>query len=207
MLNEHLGYISDPVRLERFRVAIANAIRQGDRVADVGCGSGILGLLCLREGANFVYAIDSSAMIEVARESLVRAGMGNKASFIREQSEQVNLPEAVDVVICDHVGYFGFDYGIVQFIEDARRRFLKPGGTLIPAQIKLQLAAVESDKCRNMAEGWRADGVPAEFHWLCHHRVNSKHAVNLQREELLGVPAELGGIDFRDNNPDFFPGM
>ena len=51
MLDEHLGYVADRIRLERFRAAIAKAITAGDRVADLGCGSGILGLLCLRAGA------------------------------------------------------------------------------------------------------------------------------------------------------------
>ena len=108
------------------------------------------------------------------------------------------------MVICDHVGYFGFDYGIVHTLQDARRRFLKPGGSLIPARIRLQLGAVESETCRDKAEGWRAEGVPAEFHWLRHHSVNAKHAVELPREALLGAPAALGDIDLYADNPDFF---
>ncbi|HRZ06742.1 MAG TPA: 50S ribosomal protein L11 methyltransferase [Candidatus Competibacteraceae bacterium] len=65
MLDEHLGYVADRIRLERFRAAIAQTINAGDRIADLGCGSGILGLLCLRTGAGRVYGIDSTTMIEV----------------------------------------------------------------------------------------------------------------------------------------------
>ena len=108
------------------------------------------------------------------------------------------------MVICDHVGYFGFDYGIVHTLQDARRRFLKPGGSLIPARLRLQLGAVESESCRDKAEGWRAAGVPAEFHWLRQYAVNAKHAVELPREAVLGAPAELGDIDLYADNPDFF---
>jgi predicted RNA methylase len=42
MLEEHLGYVADRIRLERFRTGIAKVIRLGDHVADLGCGSGIL---------------------------------------------------------------------------------------------------------------------------------------------------------------------
>jgi protein arginine N-methyltransferase 1 len=203
-LDEHLGYVADSLRLAQFRAAIAKIVCADDRIADVGCGTGILGLLCLQAGAAQVYAIDSTAMIGVAQESLTRAGWGDRALFIRGKAHQVDLPEQVDVVICDQVGYFGFDYGIVQTLNDARRRFLKPGGTLIPARVRLQVGAVESIACQTLAEGWRAEAVPFEFHWLHERAVNTRHSVQLQREALLGAPAELGAIDFRQDNPDFF---
>ncbi|MDG4549093.1 MAG: methyltransferase domain-containing protein [Candidatus Contendobacter sp.] len=204
MLEEHLGYVADRIRLEQFRSAIAQVIRAGDRVTDLGCGSGILGLLCLHAGAGRVYGIDSTAMLEVARETFSRAGWTERATLIRGHSHRVELPERVDLVICDHVGYFGFDYDIAHTLQDARRRFLKSGGALIPARIRLQLGAVESENCRNKAEGWRAAGVPAEFHWLRQHTVNARHAVELPPEAVLGAPAGLGDIDLRADHPDFF---
>jgi hypothetical protein len=116
----------------------------------------------------------------------------------------VNLPKRVDVVICDHVGYFGLDYGLIGLLADARRRFLRPGGSMIPGRLKLHVGAVESQKCREMAEAWQAPGIPPEFHWVRQYSVNSKLAVNLQRDELLSDPAELCCIDLGADNPDFF---
>ena len=204
MLDEHLGYVADRIRREQFQAAIAKSLKAGDRVADLGCGSGILGLLCLQAGAGRVYGIDSTAMLEVARETFSRAGWAERATFIRGHSHRIELPDPVDVVICDHVGYFGFDYGIVHTLQDARRRLLRPGGKLIPARIRLQLGAVESKSCRAKAEGWRAAGVPAEFHWLRQHTVNAKHAVELPPEAVLGPPGGLGDISLCADNPDFF---
>ncbi|BCH17775.1 methyltransferase domain-containing protein [Mesorhizobium sp. L-2-11] len=203
-LQEHLGYVGDSVRLEQFKSAVAQVVKHGDYITDLGCGTGILGLLCLQAGASRVYAIDATAMIEVARESLVRAGWGDQAIFMGDYSARANLPERVDVVICDQVGYFGFDAGVIEYLADARRRFLKPGGALIPARLRLQLAAVESETSYGLADGWRREGVASEFHWVGQYAVNNKYAVNLQREELLGAPAELGSIDLREDNPDFF---
>ncbi len=204
MLEEHLGYIADHIRIEQFKAAVDQVLKPGDRVADLGCGSGILGLLCLRAGAAQVFAIDSTAMIEVARETLTRAGLGNRGVFICGHSHRIELPELVDVVICDHVGYFGFDYGIVNTLHDARRRLLKPRGRLIPARIRLQIGAAESEKSHDQAEGWRAKGVPGEFHWLHQHAVNTKYAAELPRKALLSAPAELGNIDLYTDNPEFF---
>ena len=204
ILDEHLGYVADPVRLDQFRSAIAQVVQPGDRVADVGCGSAVLGLLCLQAGAGHIDAIDSTAAIEIARQTLTKAGWGDKATFIHGKSFQVELAEPVDVVICDHVGYFGFDYGLIETLADARRRFLKPGGRMIPGRLRLQLGAVESDKCHQLAEGWAAPGIPGEFHWLRQQGINTKYAVSLQAEEVLAGPAELGCIDLRVDNPEFF---
>ena len=204
ILDEHLGYVADSVRLEQFKTAVAQVTKHGDLIADLGCGSGFLGLLCLQAGASRVYAIDSSAMIDVARESMMRAGHGDHATFIRGKSSQIELPERVDVVICDHVGYFGFDYGIIDFLDDARRRFLKPGGTLVPSRIRLYASAVSSQQCHDLANGWWAASVPEAFHWLRNYAINTKQAVNLKREDVLGTPAVLGEIDLYADHPEFF---
>ena len=204
VLEEHLGYLSLPHRLDLYRAAVEKIVQPGDHVVDVGCGTAVLGMLCLQAGAAYVHAIDSSVAIEVARETLFRAGHASKADFIRGSSFQVDLPMRVDVVICDHVGYFGFDYGLIGLLADARKRFLKPGGMLIPGRLKLHIAAVESQKGRQLADGWQAPGIPFEFHWVRQNSVNSKHAVNLQREELLTAPSKLCCINLQADQPDFF---
>jgi SAM-dependent methyltransferase len=204
LLDEHLGYVGDAVRLELFRSAMEKELRRGSSVADLGCGSGVLGLLALESGANRVCSVDDSAMISIARDAAKRAGVADRTTFISGKSSQLELPENVDVVICDHVGYFGFDYGIIEFLRDARKRFLKPGGTLIPSRIRLHLAAVGSQKCDELASGWRAEHVPEAFHWVHSYAINAKHAVNLARDDVLGPPAVLGDIDLHADNPEFF---
>ena len=51
MLEEHLEYVDDRTRLEQFRQDIGRVIRPADRVADVGCGSAVLGLMCFHANA------------------------------------------------------------------------------------------------------------------------------------------------------------
>ena len=202
-LEEHWGYVADPVRLERFRRSIGSVVRPGDLVADLGCGSGVLTLLSLQAAAGRVYAIDNSRMLAVARESIARCGFGDRVSFIQGRSQKVELPERVDVVLCDHVGWFGFDYDILALLADARRRFLKSDGVVIPGVIELKLAAVESEACRAVAERWSDADVPAAYRWLRHSSINSKHSVELETRELLSPPADLGALALRDDQPDY----
>jgi len=203
MLDEHLGYVADRVRLDAFRAAVAKIIRPGDSVADLGCGTGVLGLLCLEAGASRVWAIDSTAMLEIARQSMERAGLTDKVRFVRGHSHRVELPEPVDVLICDHVGFFGFDYGIVQTLQDARGRFLKPGGLILPRSIHLKLAAVQSEKAYAKADRWVNVVVPPEFHWVRRYAINAKHSVELGAGEVLSEQASLGVIDLASDSPDF----
>ena len=202
-LEEHWGYVADPVRVERFGRSIGSVVKPGDVVADLGCGSGILTLLSLQAEAAHVYAIDNSRMLVVARESIARCGFGDRVSFIQGRSQKVELPERVDVVLCDHVGWFGFDYDILGLLADARRRFLKSDGVTIPSVIELKLAAVESEACRAVAERWSNADVPAAYRWLRHSSINSKHSVELDTGELLGPPADLGALALRDDQPDY----
>lgn len=204
VFKEHIGYLELPHRLDLYRAAVEKLVLPGDRVVDLGCGTAVLGLLCLQAGAAHVHAIDSTAAIELARETLARAGWAQKVNFIRGSSFQVDLPERVEVVICDHVGYFGFDYGLIGLLADARKRFLKPGGTLIPGRLKLHIGAVESQKGQQLANAWQAPGIPPEFHWVRQYSVNGKHDVNLQRDELLTGAAELCCIDLQVDQLEFF---
>ena len=86
MLDEHLGYIADRVRSERFRQAIARTIGPGDCVVDAGCGFGVLGLMCLQAGAAHVWGIDQTAAVTIARETMDRAGFGTRYTCIREST-------------------------------------------------------------------------------------------------------------------------
>ncbi len=190
--------------MERFRQAIAQAIRPGDVVVDLGCGFAPLGLICLEAGAARVYGIDRTDAIEIARESAVRAGYGDRYICIRDHSFRAELPEKADVVICDHVGYFGFDYGIVEMMGDARRRMLKPDGRVIPGKITLKVAGVNAAKCREKAFAWTASTMPEHFRWLEDYAVNSKHTHFYKPEELLTSEGTLGEIDLAAENPGHF---
>lgn len=108
-LSEHRGYLVDKRRIARYGDAIDRVILAGDTVVDLGCGFGILGLMCLKAGASKAWGIDATDAIDIARETAARAGFGEKYHCIQDQTYRAELPEKVDVLICDHVGYFGVD--------------------------------------------------------------------------------------------------
>jgi len=193
-LIEHFDYLSDAVKLDRYRKAIEAAVQPGQTVLDLGCGTGVLGLMALRAGAGKTYFIDEGPVIEIAHRTIAESGFADRADFIQQNSYEAALPQKVDLVVCDHVGFFGFDYGILDLLADAKARFLRPGGQIIPAQIDLMLAPAGSASCRRFVGQWR-NGVPDEYRWVAGCAANTRHAVSLDAADLLAAPASLAILE------------
>jgi protein arginine N-methyltransferase 1 len=202
-LEEHFSYLSDRVKLERFRAAIEKVVGPEAIVLDLGCGSGPLGLMALRAGARKVLFLEEGPIIETARRTITDAGFADRAEFIQGNSFELSLQGRVDIVICDHIGYFGFDYGVLALLADARQRFLKPDGVIVPAEIDLRLAPVESEISRKLVAQWHDGSVPEEFSWLADSAANTVHAVGLAVDDLLAEAGTLATLHLGDVAPPY----
>jgi protein arginine N-methyltransferase 1 len=188
IVDEHREYLSDPVRLDLFRRALADCVRPGAVVADIGTGTGILGLMACQAGAARVYAIEATGMAAVARSVAAANGCADRMHVLQAHSFDADLPERVDLCVSDFVGRFGFDAGIFEIYPAARARFLRPGGTLLPSAVSLFIAPVERADMDTRVRFWtepRAgfDMSPA-FTWA----VNTGYPIALDRADLLGPP-------------------
>lgn len=195
VFDEHRAYLTDPIRLARFKAAIEKVLKPGDVVADLGCGFGVLGLLCLQAGAARVYGVDSTRALEVARETFRRAGLDDRYICLSGLTSQIELPERVDLAICDHIGCFGFDYGVTELLSEARARFLKPNGRVIPSRLTLYIAALQSPHCREKLAAWDGPASLGEYRWLREYETNTKHLVTLKADDVVSAPVALGSID------------
>jgi protein arginine N-methyltransferase 1 len=190
IIDEHREYLSDEPRLASFRQAIADLVTPESVVLDLGSGTGILGLLACRAGAKQVYAVDEGGMIEVARGLCDANGFADRMTFIKGLSTQIDLPERVDLVVADQIGHFGFEAGICEYFRDARLRFLKPNGRMIPGRIELHTAPVEHQALRDQVDFWQQAPEQGliEFDLRPVHlpALNSGYPVKLQPDHLLG---------------------
>ncbi|CAI5967479.1 unnamed protein product [Closterium sp. NIES-65] len=99
-------------------------------VLDVGTGSGILAIWAAQAGARRVYAVEATDMAQHAT-TLARAnGVADRVTVLQESMEDVQLPEKVDVIISEWMGYFLVRESMLDSVLVARDRWLKPGGSL-----------------------------------------------------------------------------
>ena len=126
--------------MRAYREAIEAAVRPGDVVLDLGCGSGILSLMAARAGARKVYAVDRAAVLDDARETARRNGLDGRIEFIRSAFDALVLPEPADLVVHELIGSRFWDEGLLDAIGQARARHLARGGRLLPFRIDVFLA-------------------------------------------------------------------
>jgi len=142
-LDEFGEMIGDSLRFPPYSKAIAQAVRAGDSVADIGTGPGIFALLACKAGARKVYAIDTDSVVEFGRQFAVASGFSDRIEFLHGDSRQILLPERVNVIVSDVRGALPlFGHG-VHALNDARKRYLAEGGRMIPERDKLLAALIE----------------------------------------------------------------
>jgi Ribosomal protein L11 methyltransferase (PrmA) len=188
IVDEHRSYLADRPRIDAFRRAIRQVVREGDVVADVGSGSGILGLLACEAGAGRVYAIESTGMIELARAVAARNGFADRVRFVHAESGDAELPEQVDVLVCDQIGHFGFEAGLFDFIRNARLRFLKPGGAMIPARVALQIAPVAVPELAAAVRFWCERPAGFDMSPARAWAASTGYPIRLEPDQCLGEP-------------------
>jgi protein arginine N-methyltransferase 1 len=146
---------ADPVRMDAYARAVAATVQPGNVVVDLGCGPGILSLLALRAGASRVHAIDVNPAVWIARDLAAENGFGGKLEVHQRSSFDVELREQADVIIADLRGSSPLFEHNIAALEDARKRWLAPGGVLVPVRDRLFVTLVESNRLReNLELGW-----------------------------------------------------
>ena len=183
-------------RLDQFAAAIAARITPGDTVVDLGAGSGILSFLACGAGARRVYAIEAGASLEFARLLAVKNGFTDRIEFIGKPSTQVVLPERVDAIVGDIHDTFGLQASGLAAVIDARERFLRPGGALIPRRIELMAAPMEApDLYRRTVDVWNQRVHDADMSPLRALAVNQPTAARVGAPQLLAGPQSLATLD------------
>ncbi|HSO37121.1 MAG TPA: class I SAM-dependent methyltransferase [Labilithrix sp.] len=148
---------ADGVRMDAYARAIARAVKPGSVVLDLGCGTGIFSLLAVRAGARHVYAVDVNPAVWLIPELAAENGCADRVTIHHGSSTELELPEKVDVIVSDMRGTSPLNGDHVSAVRDARTRWLKPGGTLIPGRDRLFVQIVESeDLALRLQRGWQS---------------------------------------------------
>jgi len=158
--DDYYDMIADKVRMDSYRKAIFEVVSKGDVVVDLGAGLGVLSFFALQAGASRVYAIEKMDSVNLAERIAAINGFTDRMVFINEISTRVDLPEKADVLVSETLGSFAVDENTLPFTIDARKRFVKEGGRLVPGRLKLWLVPVEAPAAYRKIDIWKSvDGI------------------------------------------------
>jgi len=208
---QHKSMLADQVRMEAYKKAIHEVVKKDDVVADIGTGSGILAFFAVQGGARKVYAIEQSDIIEEAEKLANLNAFDKKIVFIKGRSDKVELPEKVDVITSELIGYFGLEENLHRFKVDARKRFLKPGGRLVPSWLKLYLVPVESEVIwKDNTEFWSGNFHGFDFSPVRSHSISQRYVMDCSGKlNPLAAASTISHLDFYeiDKVPYIFQGQ
>jgi protein arginine N-methyltransferase 1 len=189
--------IADRIRVEAYSEALRRAVRPGSVVVDIGTGQGVFAVLACQLGARRVYAIDPDPIIQVAREVAAANQCADRIEFIEDVSTRVELPSRADVIFSDMRGVLPLFTQNIPSIADARRRFLAPGGTLIPKQDTLWAAVAEApENYGKIVDCWEKNVFGLDLSPARRLAVNDIGKARLTPEQLLTKPHQWCTLDY-----------
>ena len=188
---------ADADRFGAYGKAIEKAVHAGEAVAEIGCGPGVFALLACRAGAKRVYAIETDPIVHFARQLAAANGMADRIEFFESDSRRTELPERVNVIISDIRGILPFYDHAIPSMEDARERFLAPGGIVIPQRDIVKAALLEADEFYSrLTSPWR-NGVPGlDLSSSLPMVLNGTYGGKFKQEQLLSEPQSWCVLDY-----------
>ncbi len=159
----HRTLIADRVRNAALYKALQRVIVPGKSVvADVGAGTGLLGLMAAKLGAKDVYLFEAGEVAGVAGQML-KANKARNCHLIPCHSTEFADKLQADVIVSETLGNYAFEENIIDTLNDARARFLKPGGIVIPQSVEQFVAPVISDRIHRELTVWDGAGFDIDF--------------------------------------------
>lgn len=187
----HADMVFDERRVRAYRNAINEAVRKGDIVVDIGTGTGLLSYLCLQAGAARVHAIERSPVIKWAKLIAEKNGFSDRMVFHHDDARNIDLDEKADVIVSELIGHLAFEEGMAETIVDAKKRFLKSEGTLIPMEVSLRSALVcEPNIYRDYVDSWGTIwGI--DFSVLKEQATSTTYVTDIAERDLLSKSQEV----------------
>ena len=202
--------LADRPRMDFYHAAITRHIQPGDRVIDLGTGTGILAACAARRGAAQVYGIDHTHILKHAKTLAAHNRIQN-VEFIATHSKDFAVAEKVDVILHEQMGDCLFDEAMVANVSDLRDRVLKPGGLILPSRFEFYCEPVKLADGRHVPFLWELKVHGFDYSCLERNRPQETGYYHLRGNDrglidhFLGDPEPVLSIDLHTLNEADLP--
>lgn len=181
----HRTLIADHVRNQAFHDALARTIKKGETVvADIGAGTGLIGLMAAKLGAREVILYEAAEVAGVAAAT-INSNRARACNLMPCHSTEMEDPPRVDLVVSETLGNYALEENIIDTLADARRRHLKDGGVMIPARIRQFVVPVISDRIHKELTVWDGVGFGIDLSVARTMSLNNAYVRSFAANELL----------------------
>ena len=195
--------VNDATRTTPFITALEQAIIPGESVVlDIGTSFGFFSFVACQLGAAKVYAVESNKSIEVAKLCSRHSPYADRINWITGLSTEIELPEKVDIIVADLHGTLPFYDSNIASIMDARKRFLKPGGRIMPMRDRIYAVPAQAfEEYEAVDSPWNSNPYGFDFSAGKRFVVNEwwrARADAVGEKSFLSSPRLWGEIDYGD---------
>ncbi|KAL7716348.1 type I protein arginine methyltransferase [Entamoeba marina] len=142
----HDEMLKDRHRTLAYKRALTPSLVKGKVVLDVGCGTGVLSLFAARSGAKKVYSVEMSAIGEQAKEIITLNGYDNVITVLRGKMEEVIVPEKVDIIVSEWMGYNLMYESMLASVIFAKDKYLKDDGIILPDTASIFIIGINDEE-------------------------------------------------------------
>jgi len=195
----HFVIVRDEARNAAYRAALERAVRPGDRVLDIGAGTGLLGMMAARAGAGAVTSCEMNPAVARAAARVVAANdLADRVRIVPKHSEALDvdadLGGRVDVIVSEIVSNDLLGEHALAVMADVVPRLLAPGGRVIPESGAVRVAPAWWDglaaRGLGVVDGFDLSGFDHLAREPRHLRVGDRGLA------LAGPAADLFAFDF-----------
>ncbi|XP_043917032.1 histone-arginine methyltransferase CARM1 [Protopterus annectens] len=146
-LSQQQNMMQDFVRTATYhRAMLENQDDFKDKVVlEVGCGMGILSFFAVQAGAKKIYAVEASPVAQYTEILVKSNNLSDKITVLDGKIEEVSIPEPVDIIISESMGYMLFSERMLESYLHAKK-WLKPKGLMFPTFSEVHLAPFSDEQ-------------------------------------------------------------
>ncbi|MBC5766040.1 tetratricopeptide repeat protein [Ramlibacter albus] len=196
----HVPMVNEAERNDVYFDALKAVVKPGQRVFEIGTGSGLVAMMAAKLGADVVTCEAVGLVAETAARIVADNNLQDRVRVLAKPSYAVqvpaDLPQKADVLVHEIFSSELLGEHVLAALEDAKLRLLKPGGEILPGVGSIMVALVGGDALGRELHVGEVHGFDLRAFNAINPKKRPIHREDLPRE-LMGDAVEAFRFDFK----------